>query len=272
MTNHRPVRTLSLSQTIVDNPALRPLFEEALSEANQRELVGEPLWEALFYTGVAVGAEKTVPAYRVAMYEQLDVIRGLSAALENVIPKISDLEVLREVNDMAAKVKEILVTRAQYLTGMHVDAASELYGVPKEDLTNGSDPASWSMEKLAGIGFTAYQKMPMYFYAWNIGLKTDKLRTMKCCCSECMNGLFPRDKKLDASEEMADARARAGGLDALFSHFGSFLITQLREELYRLLEGADEHGTVHVQDAEEAARKMLEIFRKPGGTTETHPE
>jgi hypothetical protein len=272
MTNHRPIKTLSLTQRVIDDPRLRPYLDEALSEANNRDLGGMALYEALFYTGVAVGAERTLPAYREAMYEQLDIVRGLNRALEVLVPKVSDLEVLEEVNKLVEQVRGILTTRAQYLTGMHVDAASEMYGVSKETLTDGSDPAEWGIAKLSSVGFTAYQKAPKYFYAWNLAVKGDKIGRLKCYCSECLNDLFPKDRQLHADVEMSEAMVRNDGLDKLFAAYGLFLINQLREELYRLLEGADEHGTVQAQDAEEATRKMLAIFRKPAGNNETNDE
>lgn len=137
-----------------------------------------------------------------------------------------------------ARVREYFATsielHAKVLYEAFISRTHATIGLERIHMEATTDISKYSRFDLQHIGFSAYQKLPAYFNAWSMLESKGVLEKMPCKCASCLLGKHAGDSEATTlSARIKEAR----GLDGVFCEFGSFVLTEHRNQLKAI--GAD---------------------------------
>lgn len=237
------IKFIDLTGTIVGGDLSNKVQEIVNTATADTSLSGQQLWQSLVYSGASLGADETQRYFLGQANAMVHLLRELSSRLEVAQAMIDDETALRSLQGISDYVHSTLKERATALTSMHAQQASDLYGIDPELITGDLDPGQHPVHMMISVGYTAYRKMPDYFVAWSVGMRSGAFGKLKCKCSQCVQSCLT--KNTYEADELNMALVHFGGLDKTFATFGVYLLTECREALYREMSGLEStHDTL----------------------------
>jgi hypothetical protein len=256
--NSPMLQITDLVETLAKSSRLLSKVDEILQDAREDGMSGEELERTLVMSGLALGVEETHTHFGNNVKSMIGFLRKSVDSLNKVIPHVSSIEALKELNDMHALFKKVLVARSQELTSMAAQTYGERYGISQKVMTGERDLDDL---QLSEVGFNAMSNSKPYYFAWAFATREDALGGMKCRCELCLVGHY-REKKFDPSKEFSRIMRDHGSMSNAFTGFGKFIVQEVRNTLTDILEDAPKHEEENPMDAEEM---MKSLFRNMKG-------